>query len=118
MVPFVGNVATAGKVAVIGYKSYPAFIRDVGKAGDGMNWHHIVEQNPANVKKFGQEKLQNPHNIIRIPGGKGSLHAKISGYYSSKQPFSEGKTVRQWLSNKSYEEQYEFGIEKLKMFGW
>jgi hypothetical protein len=38
---------------------------------------------------------------------------KISGYYSSKQPFSEGKTVRQWLSTKSYEEQYEFGIENV-----
>ena len=118
MVPVLGNVATAGKVAVKGYKSYPAFIRDVGKAGDGMNWHHIVEQNPANIKKFGQEMLQNTHNIIRIPGGKGSLHAKISGYYSSIQPFSEGKTVRQWLSTKSFDEQYKFGIEKLKMFGW
>ena len=95
MVPFVGNVATAGKVAVKGYKSYPAFIRDVGKAGDGMNWHHIVEQNPANVKKFGQEKLQNTHNIIRIPGGKGSLHARISGHYSSKPSQLKGLTVRQ-----------------------
>lgn len=78
----------------------------------------IVEQNPANVRNFGQEMLQNTYNIVSIPGGKGSLHAKISGYYSSIQPFSEGKTVRQWLSTKSFEEQYEFGIEKLKMFGW
>jgi|GEM_PF-1635379 hypothetical protein len=24
----------------------------------------------------------------------------------------------EWLSTKSYEEQYEFGVEALKMFGW
>ena len=118
MVPILGNVATAGKVAVKGYKSYPAFIRDFGKAGDGMNWHHIVEQNPANIKKFGQEMLQNTHNIIRIPGGKGSLHARISGHYSSKPSQLKGLTVRQWLNTKSFEEQYEYGIKMLKEFGW
>ena len=58
------------------------------------------------------------NNLIRIPGGKGSLHAKISGYYSSKQPISEGQTVRKWISTKSFEEQYEFGIKTLKKFGW
>ena len=72
----------------------------------------------TNVKKFGQEMLQNTHNIIRIPGGKGSLHAKISGHYSSKPQDLHGLTVRQWLSTKSFEEQYEYSIKMLKEFGW
>lgn len=76
------------------------------------------EQNPANIKKFGQEMLQNTHNIIRIPGGKGSLHAKISGHYFSKPQDLHGLTVRQWLSTKSFEEQYEYGIKMLKKYGW
>ena len=58
------------------------------------------------------------NNIIKLPHGKNTIHSKISGFYSSKQPFTNGVTVREWLSTKSYEEQYEFGIETLKMFGW
>lgn len=55
---------------------------------------------------------------MRLPGGKGSIHAKISGYYSSKQRFTDGMTVREWLSTQSYEDQYSFGINKLIEFGW
>jgi hypothetical protein len=43
---------------------------------------------------------------------------KVSGYYSSKQAFTNGKTVRQWLSSQSFQEQYDFGIKILKKFGW
>lgn len=53
-----------------------------------------------------------------FPGGKGSIHAKISGYYFSKQDFTYGMTVREWLSTQSYEDQYSFGINKLIEFGW
>ena len=45
----------------------------------------------------------------------GSHHALISGFYSSKQAFTGGLTVRQWLSSKSYAEQFEFGIKVILM---
>ena len=63
-------------------------------------------------------KIHKSNNIIRLPHLSGKKKKKISGYYSSIQPFTRGKTVRQWLSTQSYDAQYKFGIETLKEFGW
>jgi hypothetical protein len=101
-----------------GFSSFSAFKRAMGNAGEGKAWHHIVEQTPSNVVKFGAENIHNTNNLMKLPHGKASIHAKISGYYSSKQFFTGGKTVREWLSTQSYEYQYNFGIQKLKEFGW
>ena len=46
-----------------------------------------------------------------------ATHWMISGYYSSKQLFSKGKTVREWLSHQSLDEQREFGLQVLREFG-
>ena len=118
MLPVLGNVATAGKYANKGFKTFNKFKKEFGTAGEGMNWHHIVEQTPSNIQRFGPEMIHNTNNLIRIPGGKGSIHARISGHYSSKPRDLNGLTVRQWLSTKSFEEQYEYGIKMLKAFGW
>jgi len=100
------------------YKSFSAFKRTMEPAGDGKAWHHLVEQNPSNISKFGPEAIHNAKNVIKLPHGAGTIHARISGYYSSKQAFTGGFTVRQWLSTKSYNFQYNFGINKLKDLGW
>ena len=55
---------------------------------------------------------------VRLPHGAGSIHNQISGYYSSIQPFTNGLTVRQWLSPMSFQEQYQFGTQTLNLFGW
>lgn len=99
------------------FKSFPAYKDAMGKAGKGMAWHHIVEQNPSNKAKFAPEMLHNTRNLIKLEDTKGSIHRKISGYYSSKQDFSRPLTVREWLSKKSFEYQYNYGIDKLKEFG-
>lgn len=57
------------------------------------------------------------NNIIAIPHGKGTVHAQISGYYSSKQFFTGGQTVRQWLTGQSFQEQFGFGMDLLKQYG-
>ena len=80
-----------------GYESFYAFKKTQGAAGPGMAWHHIVEQNADNIARFGAEKIHNTKNLIKLPHGKGSVHAGISGYYSSKQKFTNGLTVREWL---------------------
>ena len=121
IVPGGGIVVRGGKYArwaADGYKSYNAFRHAKGSAGAGYAWHHIVEQNPANLKKFGPQMIHNTNNVIKIPNGKGTIHARISGYYSSKQDFAKEMRVRDWLSTRSFEEQYEFGINKLKDYGW
>ncbi|MEO8300101.1 MAG: hypothetical protein ABI574_20100, partial [Burkholderiales bacterium] len=83
----------------------------------GEQIHHIVEQTPSNVARFGEGAIHNTANALPVAGdlhiGKGS----ISAFYSSKQPFTEGMTVRQWLRPQSFDEQYQFGTQILRDFG-
>ena len=108
----------AAKTVGQGFNSFSAFKRVMGPAGSGQAWHHIVEQTPGNIAKFGNQAIHNTTNLMKLPNGAGSIHAKLSGHYSSKQFFTNGQTVRQWLSTKSYQEQYDYGIKMLKQFGW
>jgi hypothetical protein len=45
------------------------------------------------------------------------IHRRISGYYSSIQPFTGGQTVRQWLSNQPFGAQEQFGVRIMERFG-
>ena len=90
----------------------------MGPAGPGQAWHHIVEQTPSNIAKFGNQAVHNTGNLIKLPNGPGTIHMRVSGHYSSIQPFSNGQTVRQWLSTQSFQAQYDDGIQTLKNFGW
>ena len=98
-----------------GFRSFRAFKRFYGRAGDGQAWHHIVEQTESNVSRFGPHKIHHLDNLLKVEHGSASIHSRISGYYSSIQKFSEGKTVRAWLKDKSFEEQYHFGLEIIEM---
>ncbi|MES2930633.1 MAG: RHS repeat-associated core domain-containing protein [Patescibacteria group bacterium] len=93
-----------------GYSSFRSFKRNVGTAGEGREWHHIVEQNPTNKAQFEPQLLQNGENLVSIPK---DVHYKVSGFYSSKQEFTGGQTVRQWISSQSFEKQMEFGKQTL-----
>ena len=99
-----------------GFKSFRRLKRYLGPAGAGKAWHHIVEQTPANIAKFGEEAIHNVNNIMKLDHGKGSIHAKISGFYSSIQEISRPLRVRQWLSTQSFQEQYEFGMQIIELF--
>lgn len=101
-----------------GFDSFSQFKRVVGNAGKNQAWHHIVEQTPKNIAKFGANKIHNINNLIKLPHGKGSIHAKISGFYSSKAPFTQGQIVRKWLSSQNFDGQLKFGIDQLKRLGW
>jgi hypothetical protein len=93
----------------------------LGSAGEGKQWHHIVEQTPGNVKRFGPHALHNTENVIPLEEG---LHTNMSRFYSSIQQEITGSrslTVRKWLSTQSYEAQREFGlqaIEKVRQRIW
>ncbi|KFA87696.1 hypothetical protein Q664_46285 [Archangium violaceum Cb vi76] len=91
------------------WSSYKSFKRAMGSAGPGKEWHHIVEQTPGNVKRFGDQALQNTENIIPLNK---DLHTHISSFYSSIRRDLTGSllTVRKWLSTQSYESQREFGL--------
>ncbi|HEY9061486.1 MAG TPA: hypothetical protein VIO64_13410 [Pseudobacteroides sp.] len=85
--------------------------------GDESQWHHIVEQSQISKSGFSTTTVNNLNNVVSLPSGGGSIHAQISGYYSSIQDFTGGLRVRDWLAGKSFDEQFKFGIEYLKRFG-
>ncbi|MFA6172021.1 MAG: RHS repeat-associated core domain-containing protein [Patescibacteria group bacterium] len=103
-------LSTEGKNIGIGFKSFRSFKRAFGAAGEGKEWHHIVEQTGKNIKKFGEEQIHNTQNLMSVSK---EVNQKINAYYSSKRSFTGGQTVRDWVSGQSYEQQYKFGQEVL-----
>jgi hypothetical protein len=100
------------------YSSFNKMKSDLGSPGKGNAWHHIVEQSQIGKRaKFTSKEVNNKNNIVAIPTGKDSIHSEISRYYSSKQDFTNGKRVRDWLADKTFEEQFEFGKSYLENFG-
>ncbi|MCY1076534.1 hypothetical protein OV287_18820 [Archangium sp. miwbw1] len=94
------------------FKSFRAFKRYMGKAGEGKDWHHIVEK--RNAKRFGPEAINNTENVVALDK---DLHDRISAFYSSIRDGitrSSSLTVRQWLSTQSYEAQREFGLRAIE----
>jgi len=92
------------------YKTFGELKAFLGPAGRNREWHHLVGQTEANLKRFGTGAIHNAGNVVPIEDW---VHHEISGYYSSKRAFSQGKTVREWLSTKSFQEQFDFGTDVL-----
>ena len=107
-------VGRVESVAARGFESFSAFKSEFGRAGEGFNWHHIVEQTPKNLVQFGATEIHNTQNIVRVDV---IAHGKVSAFYSSIQPFTNGQTVRQWLSTQPLEQQRQFGLDTLRRFG-
>ncbi len=115
------KIATTTLKGGRGYNSFSSFKNIEGNAASGNALHHIVEQGghkSLNTLKFGNTNIHNTKNIIEIPTGSGTLHQKVTSHYQSKTAFTNGKTVREWLSDKTFEEQFEYGIKVLKDNGW
>lgn len=95
------------------WRSFSGFKRAMGPAGPGKQWHHIVEQTPGNVGRFGGEALHNTENVIALDE---SLHQRLSSFYSTIRYGITGTplTVRQWLSAQSYEAQAAFGLRAIE----
>jgi hypothetical protein len=115
--------ATA-RINVVAFKSWGSFSglkSALGSAGQGKNWHHIVEQTKGNVQRFGPHAIHNTENVIPLEQ---SLHTRVSAFYSSIRERITGSTsltVRQWLNTQSYESQRQFGlkaIEKIRTGEW
>jgi hypothetical protein len=110
---------TPAKARPTGYRawgSFSGFKKALVPAGPGQQWHHIVEQTPGNVKRFGPQALHNSDNIIPLDK---ALHSDVSAFYSSIRRDITGSplTVRQWLSTQSYEAQRDFGLLAIKNIG-
>lgn len=98
-----------------GYNSFGQLKNTIGPAGEGNQWHHIVEQCQIRKSGFDVQMIQNKNNITSISK---DLHKSISGYYKTTRfSFTDGLSVRNWLNGKSFAEQYEFGLNVIKIFG-
>jgi hypothetical protein len=106
-----GRTAAAEGAALFrrAFDSRSQLLRYLGRAPEGMQWHHIVEQSQA--AQFGQRPIQSVENIVAIPI---EAHQSLNALYSSKQQISVPNTVREWLRGQSFEAQYAFGMEQLK----
>jgi hypothetical protein len=86
----------------------------MGSPGEGKQWHHIVEQTPSNVNRFGPKALHNTENVIALEK---ELHTRVSAFFSSIQQEITGSrilTVRKWLSTQSFEAQRRFGLQAIE----
>jgi hypothetical protein len=86
----------------------------------GYDNHHMVNQNDANVAKkelvkFGQAAIDADSNLVSIPRLK---HWLVTAWYNSKYPGDpEGRLRRDVISEKSFDEQREIGLEQLRAVG-
>ncbi len=111
------KVASFSDEAVRGFANFDELKKAWGPAGEGQARHHIVEQHADNIAKFGGEAIHNSKNVIKLPHGKGSIHAKVTGHYNSNIPGTSVR-VRDYVKKLPFDEQYKYGIEVLKRFGW
>lgn len=99
------------------YERFATFRQVVNKSSkkpaSGYHWHHIVNQNPANKKRFGK-RLHCTDNLISIER---SIHNKISGHYNSKQDWTKNRRVREVINERSWSEQYKYGLDILRKHG-
>ena len=85
----------------------------------GYEQHHIVGQNDDNlakktIEKFGQDALDDPSNLVWVPRLK---HELINAYYSSKTEETGDLTVREYLNELDFDQQWEEGLRIMRKFG-
>ena len=105
------------------FPSYDAFYKNLsieelllkrfGRAGDGYQYHHIVEQGSAN-SQFSAPELQSTDNIIRLPT---LLHEAINSRYYEDAETAPHLSIREWLRTKSFDDQRNEGIRIMRELG-
>ncbi len=99
-------------------KSLAELQNAVNDPQSGYQIHHIVEgqyksESPeANSRRF-PDRLEAGDNLVRIPKW---THVEISSWYSTGNDLYGGLTPRAYLRGKSWDEQYELGLNKLRDF--
>jgi hypothetical protein len=106
------------------FSSYDQFKKDLsfleyllkrfGSAGEGYDYHHIVEQGGTNASTFSPVELQSTDNIVRIPT---LLHEAINSVYSKTSNENADLTFRERVRSESYAQQREEGIGVMRDLG-
>jgi hypothetical protein len=89
----------------------------------GYQFHHGVEQNPANIAKtstasdvgkFGREALDDPCNLFWVPTYK---HELITDYYNSKDEKDPSRTHREVVNDLDFAGQFVAGLGAMRKYG-
>ena len=102
-------------IGVTKFSSFTALKKYLGDPGENKEWHHIVEQCQAKSTRSGFD-VKDINTAANAKATPKEVHKEISRYYSSKQKFTNGKTVRDWLNGQDFDKQFEFGLEKWEEF--
>jgi RHS repeat-associated protein len=106
--------ASARKLSQLGQRwwgSHSGMTKALGSAGNKRQWHHIVEQH--RMTRFGPEAIHNTRNIINISD---EMHIEINKLYRASVP-GTNLSLRDWLTDQSYEVQREWGLRILRKVG-
>jgi hypothetical protein len=82
-----------------------------GPAGDGWEYHHIVEQNQEGT--IPASEINSTRNVIRIPK---LLHEEINYQFAQKDEAAK-LSLREVLRGKSFDAQWEAGVTVLQDVG-
>jgi hypothetical protein len=110
---------------ILSYQDPPKTLEElhdaVARPRLGYERHHIVERHhgskdeSANWNRF-RDRLETRENLVLVPYWK---HVEISSWYSTPNtnPRYGGLSPRDYLRGKSWDEQYQLGLEMLLDFG-
>jgi hypothetical protein len=77
----------------------------------GYHDHHIVGQHAENRARFGDGRIDSRENLVRIPVLK---HIDISAWYSRGNEDFGDLSPRDYLRDKSWDEQMRLGLDRLR----
>lgn len=82
--------------------------RYMGQAGQGREWHHIVEKRLAGREGFAAELIHSTDNIISLPI---DVHPRVTAKMSSRSPRHGNVVLRFWMEKLPFDEQYNLGLD-------
>jgi hypothetical protein len=96
------------------FTSFAGLKARLGAAVSGFQLHHIVEQSAIDGQNITARMAHNTENVVRIPT---LFHEAINERYSGPSEADPSRTVREWLQDKSYEEQRAYGLQVMRDLG-
>jgi hypothetical protein len=99
---------------IAAYADPPRTLEDLQEAvstpATGYDIHHIAEQTPAEQDGFPRSQIDSRENLVRIPTLK---HWQITSWFARRNPEFGGRSPRDYLRNKDWNERMQIGRRAL-----
>jgi hypothetical protein len=94
------------------FSSFSSAKRGLGSPGKGNVYDHVVEQSQRKRSGFTPEQIHSSNNLNPVSAQVNQLKAN---WYSRNVDGAGSGTIRDWLSGKSFEFQWEYGMKVTDM---